>query len=369
MTTYHIKQDGTPGVCRAKAGNCPLGGTSLHFDTAEQAEHVSQAIMEAKYGFGGDSTSSPEVQSQPVVAVVKLTATPNGDHSEDIVPFANAAQRARGLGYALGYKNENQLSSVRTSKEFSKKLQESSNVILEEDMSSDQLRSLSNFNPVLEAQNRHLRKVNSMMKDEHADVPLGELPASKAQVQMSPEQYTQVAQVLKDKNFKTSRFSDLGAKYAAAVSKGVTPRTLMTITKLEGESKENTLLQNTVAINYLKRHSNYSEKEIIDMSKDKNIYIEALKDADIYHTKSGTVAKANFSSSAPMNLTRETLKKDGFNPEKLAIAEESTTSIRMNLNAIAATGATKEQIEKFNSHEGYYTMEIMTNMGFFPKHK
>ena len=52
MTTYHIKQDGTPGVCRAKAGNCPLGGTSLHFDTAEQAEHVSQAIMEAKYGLG-----------------------------------------------------------------------------------------------------------------------------------------------------------------------------------------------------------------------------------------------------------------------------------------------------------------------------
>ena len=52
MTTYHIKQNGTPGVCHAKSGNCPLGGTSLHFDTAEQAEHVSQAIMEAKYGLG-----------------------------------------------------------------------------------------------------------------------------------------------------------------------------------------------------------------------------------------------------------------------------------------------------------------------------
>ena len=52
MTTYHIKQNGTPGVCHAKTGNCPLGGTSLHFDTAEQAEHVSQAIMEAKYGLG-----------------------------------------------------------------------------------------------------------------------------------------------------------------------------------------------------------------------------------------------------------------------------------------------------------------------------
>lgn len=37
MRKYHIKNDGTPGVCRAKEGNCPLGDSSLHFDNFSEA--------------------------------------------------------------------------------------------------------------------------------------------------------------------------------------------------------------------------------------------------------------------------------------------------------------------------------------------
>lgn len=36
--SYHIKKDGTPGVCRAKPGNCPYGDSSEHFKTKEEAQ-------------------------------------------------------------------------------------------------------------------------------------------------------------------------------------------------------------------------------------------------------------------------------------------------------------------------------------------
>ena len=46
MTKYHIKNDGTPGVCRATKAACPLGGADSHFDTAEAAAAEGQARLE-----------------------------------------------------------------------------------------------------------------------------------------------------------------------------------------------------------------------------------------------------------------------------------------------------------------------------------
>lgn len=48
MTKYHIKKDGTPGVCRATK-NCPIGGVSSHFDTMEAAEQESQRRLAETY--------------------------------------------------------------------------------------------------------------------------------------------------------------------------------------------------------------------------------------------------------------------------------------------------------------------------------
>lgn len=50
MAKYHIKKDGTPGVCRAKEGNCPLGGSESHFDSMENAQAEAQSRMEAQFG-------------------------------------------------------------------------------------------------------------------------------------------------------------------------------------------------------------------------------------------------------------------------------------------------------------------------------
>lgn len=37
MVKYHIRKDGTPGVCRATKNPCPLGGKNEHFESKEKA--------------------------------------------------------------------------------------------------------------------------------------------------------------------------------------------------------------------------------------------------------------------------------------------------------------------------------------------
>lgn len=45
-TKYHVKEDGSWGVCVAQEGGCPLG---QHYDTKEKAEAASEEIMERIY--------------------------------------------------------------------------------------------------------------------------------------------------------------------------------------------------------------------------------------------------------------------------------------------------------------------------------
>ena len=44
--SYHIKKDGTPDICRAKPGNCPLGGDENHFQTIEEAQIYADKLNE-----------------------------------------------------------------------------------------------------------------------------------------------------------------------------------------------------------------------------------------------------------------------------------------------------------------------------------
>lgn len=396
MTVYHIKQDGTPGVCKAKPGNCPLGGAGLHFDSVEQAEHVSQAIMEAKFGLAGES--QPTMIVNPHESIVSRPAAASASksnsgslaqasvqtpaqylpgsmttrrHNESDVPVS---LRSNDDKYRLlNTLNTNPKASIQkgndkiTPKEFSEHLENNCNVLLTEDVSVAQMESIIDRSRFIEG-HRHMRKLNAIVDSNYADVPLASLPASKDKVVMDPKSYSALVSTLGDKSFKSTRFSQVSGKYDAAVAKGITPRTLRTISKLEGTSKDNTLLQNSVAANFLKRHDGYTDLDLIRMSSNENIYEKALISAGIYRTGSGAVSKSNYTSTGiPMNLTRESLVKYGFDRKKLRQAESDSTSIRLNLNAIASTGATKEQVAKFNSHQGEYKMKDMLAMGFFSK--
>jgi hypothetical protein len=38
MSKYHIKENGSPAICRAKKGNCPRGSEANHYPTKEAAQ-------------------------------------------------------------------------------------------------------------------------------------------------------------------------------------------------------------------------------------------------------------------------------------------------------------------------------------------
>ena len=65
MAKFHIKKDGTPGQCRAKAGNCPLGGADSHFETEGAALEASQKILEKKFGLDTTHTG-PKIINGPL---------------------------------------------------------------------------------------------------------------------------------------------------------------------------------------------------------------------------------------------------------------------------------------------------------------
>lgn len=47
MSKFHIKKNGTPGICKA-IHNCPLGGDDEHFDTVEKAQEYADSINQEK---------------------------------------------------------------------------------------------------------------------------------------------------------------------------------------------------------------------------------------------------------------------------------------------------------------------------------
>ena len=62
MSKYHVKKDGTPGVCHAQEGNCPLGDSSQHFSNIQDAQDYADKINEEKAELS--SMNTEEVKSR-----------------------------------------------------------------------------------------------------------------------------------------------------------------------------------------------------------------------------------------------------------------------------------------------------------------
>lgn len=50
MSKFHINKNGVSAPCRAKKGNCPLGGDEIHFKTKEEAQEYADKLMAQKHG-------------------------------------------------------------------------------------------------------------------------------------------------------------------------------------------------------------------------------------------------------------------------------------------------------------------------------
>lgn len=61
MAKYHINKNGVPAICKAKEGQCPLGGQSgseNHYDTSQEAQVAADKINESRYGLLNDVNHS-----------------------------------------------------------------------------------------------------------------------------------------------------------------------------------------------------------------------------------------------------------------------------------------------------------------------
>ncbi|HHT97151.1 MAG TPA: hypothetical protein GXZ90_04570 [Clostridiales bacterium] len=50
MTKFHINKHGMPAPCKAKPGNCPLGGDDRHYDTKEETQAAIDRENEKQHG-------------------------------------------------------------------------------------------------------------------------------------------------------------------------------------------------------------------------------------------------------------------------------------------------------------------------------
>ena len=76
MSKYHINKHGVPAVCRAKNGNCPLGGEDSHFSTQGEAQEHADKINEQEHSllpgvkenkrFGMDKAKFDNLKSKAV---------------------------------------------------------------------------------------------------------------------------------------------------------------------------------------------------------------------------------------------------------------------------------------------------------------
>ena len=54
MANYHIRRNGTPGICRAMVGRCPLGDSNQHYSTLEEAREIANSQNESLFGVHSD---------------------------------------------------------------------------------------------------------------------------------------------------------------------------------------------------------------------------------------------------------------------------------------------------------------------------
>lgn len=74
MAVYHIKKDGTPGVCSAE-GPCPLGGSDSHFESETDAYEEAQRRMENIFGVVMDDEIEVNILSKPGAPRVTLRSS------------------------------------------------------------------------------------------------------------------------------------------------------------------------------------------------------------------------------------------------------------------------------------------------------
>lgn len=64
MGKFHINKNGVPAPCRAKSGNCPLGGDETHFNNQEEAQEYIDNKSQGEFGLLGTTSYRDSVKEK-----------------------------------------------------------------------------------------------------------------------------------------------------------------------------------------------------------------------------------------------------------------------------------------------------------------
>jgi len=93
---YHVNEEGNPGRCSAKSGNCPFGGEDSHFTSAEAARHSYEENQSKKeqavQSWKRKPVSKPQVNPEPVYTG---HGSPRGGHGMPDLGTPTPSPRAK----------------------------------------------------------------------------------------------------------------------------------------------------------------------------------------------------------------------------------------------------------------------------------
>lgn len=101
---FHINKHGVPAPCKAKNGNCPLGGAESHFNSRQEAQNSADRENERKFGLLPDGEKSGAINYEEFFTVAK------DDVEKEYIE--GRKKRIRGEKYVQGEKYINRCNTV-----------------------------------------------------------------------------------------------------------------------------------------------------------------------------------------------------------------------------------------------------------------
>jgi len=106
MAKFHINKHGVPAPCRAKPGNCPLGGDETHFDNKEEAQKFIDKKNEKEHGLLASNIFTEEKKKKDIInrrKLIKILENNGFDYYDESdladVSELELTQKASGDGY------------------------------------------------------------------------------------------------------------------------------------------------------------------------------------------------------------------------------------------------------------------------------
>ena len=326
MARYHIKKDGTPGICHAQPGKCPLGGMSQHYASQEEAQQAADNINSQNL-FNSEKNYSHEDKLKNTKTKLNALTERNNkipDNSEHILGGRTSDNFARDMTYYGSDPEERMpkfiLGSDTTSKmlgegktpveQLHNGIEQISNVKLTDNLSDSNVRDLSFQGWVFATKNniKAFAAIGGLVsEDNYDDKTLSEMSnieiSKDKQGSLSSDQYTSAYREITNSAYKgrATDFSGLANADRNLSNDYVTVGELRSKINSDSQSdndRHSTLGAYSFAHRYAMETENLNEEQIQEISKKEGLvkHVEKSvgarkKDINIINLSQAVLAK------------------------------------------------------------------------------